>query len=202
MSVVAQIRPFVAAGFSVHWLRKQSKAPLEDSWSSIPRKTIEQLQASYTDGLNVGVRLGEWSKIDGGYLHVIDLDVRADDLAEQALARLGSLLPGYGSLPFVISGSGGASRHFYFITDKPFASRKLARSEGFSMVFDPKKGRPVKKHDWEIELFGTGKQVAMPPSIHPDTGAEYAWGREFDFDLIDLGIAPSIPSAPAARDDA
>lgn len=195
MSVVEQIRPFVAAGFSVHWLRKQSKAPLEDSWSSIPRKTIDQLQASYSDGLNVGVRLGQWSQVDGGYLHVIDLDVRRDDLASEALARLAQLLPTYGSLPFVISGSGGASRHFYFITDKPFSSRKLARSEGFEMVFDPKKGRPVKKHNWEIELFGTGKQVAMPPSIHPDTGAEYAWGREFDFDLIDLGITPSIPSA-------
>jgi predicted P-loop ATPase len=195
MSVVEQIRPFVAAGFSVHWLRRQSKAPLEDSWSSIQRKTLDQLQASYADGLNVGVRLGEWSKIGGGYLHVIDLDVRKDELAEEALARLGELLPGYKTAPFVISGSGGASRHFYFVTNKSFSSRKLARSEGFSMVFDPKKGRAVKKHDWEIELFGTGKQVAMPPSVHPDTGAEYAWGREFDFDLIDLGIVPIIPGA-------
>jgi predicted P-loop ATPase len=195
MSVIDAIRPLVEAGFSVHWLREQSKAPLEDSWSSIPRKTIDQLVASYRGGLNVGVRLGEWSQVDGGYLHVIDLDVRRDDLAAEALARLASLLPSYGTLPFVISGSGGASRHFYFITDKPFASRKLARSEGFEMVFDPKKGRPVKKHNWEIELFGTGKQVAMPPSIHPDTGAEYAWGREFDWSLIDLGISPSIPSA-------
>lgn len=194
MSVIEAIRPLVKAGFSVHWLREQSKAPLEDSWSSIPRKTIDQLVASYRDGLNVGVRLGQWSQVDGGYLHVIDLDVRRDDLAAEALGCLASLLPSYSSLPFVISGSGGASRHFYFITDKPFASRKLARSEGFEMVFDPKKGRPVKKHNWEIELFGTGKQVALPPSIHPDTGAEYTWGRKFDFDLIDLGISPSIPS--------
>jgi hypothetical protein len=38
------------------------------------------------------------------------------------------------------------------------------------MVPDPKLGRDVKKRDWEIELFGTGKQVVLPPSIHPDTG--------------------------------
>ena len=185
----------VAAGFAVHWLREQSKAPVEDSWSTVPRKTFEQLQADYKDGLNVGVRLGEWSKVGGGYLHVIDLDIRKDELVDEAHACLSALIPGYEKQPYVISGSGGESRHFYFVTDKSFASKKLARSEGFEMVYDPKKGRPVKKHNWEIELFGTGKQVAMPPSIHPDTGAEYVWGRAVDLDLIDLGIAPSIPSS-------
>ncbi|NQX94830.1 MAG: PriCT-2 domain-containing protein, partial [Erythrobacter sp.] len=54
--------------------------------------------------------------------------------------------------------------------------------------------RRVKKNHWEVELFGTGKQVAMPPSIHPDTGAEYAWGREFDLDEVEIGMGPVIPS--------
>lgn len=195
MSIIETVKPFVEAGFSIHWLRVQSKAPVESAWSTVPHKTYDQLVASYSDGYNVGVRLGEWSKVGGGYLHVIDLDIRDDDKVDEAHNRLGALFPNYTKLPYVISGSGGESRHFYFITDKPFSSKKLARSEGFEMVFDPKKGRPVKKHDWEIELFGTGKQVAMPPSIHPDTGAEYEWGRAFDWDLIDLDITPSIPSA-------
>ena len=195
MSIIESIRPFVAAGFSVHWLKAKSKAPVESAWSTVPRKTFDQLQAAYSDGLNVGVRLGEYSKVGGGYLHVIDLDIRKDDLVDQAHAALATLIPSYEKLPHVISGSGGESRHFYFVTDAAFASKKLARSEGFAMVFDPKKGRPVKKHDWEIELFGTGKQVAMPPSIHPDTGAEYRWGRALDLDMLDLGIAPTIPSS-------
>lgn len=194
MSIIETIRPYVAAGFSVHWLKAQSKAPVESAWSTLPRKTIDQLEASYSADLNVGVRLGEYSKVSGGYLHAIDLDIRKDELVDEAHARLRAMFPTYTALPHVISGSGGESRHFYFVSDKPFASRKLARSEGFTMVFDPTKGRPVKKHDWEIDLFGTGKQVAMPPSVHPDTGAEYAWGRNFDWSMLDLGIAPTIPA--------
>ncbi|MDR7061212.1 MULTISPECIES: VapE domain-containing protein [unclassified Sphingopyxis] len=194
MSIIAKIRPYVAAGFSVHWLKAQSKAPVESAWSTLPRKTLDQLEASYSADLNVGVRLGEYSKVGGGYLHAIDLDIRKDDLVDEAHSRLAALFPTYTTLPHVISGSGGESRHFYFVSDKPFASRKLGRSEGFSMVFDPAKGRPVKKHDWEIDLFGTGKQVAMPPSVHPETGAEYAWGRDFDWSMLDLGIAPTIPA--------
>lgn len=195
MSIIETIRPYVDAGFAVHWLKAQSKAPVEGGWSEAAVASFAQLQAKYSDGLNVGVRLGEPSKVGGGYLLVIDLDIRIDDLVDEAHSRLEQLFPGYDKLPYVISGSGGESRHYYFISDKPFRSKKLALSEGYEMVYDPKKGRPVKKHNWEIELFGTGKQVAMPPSIHPDTGAEYVWGREFDLDLIDLGVVPSIPSS-------
>ncbi len=194
MSIIQTIKPLVDAGFSVHWLRPQSKAPVEGAWSTIARKTFAELQRDYRPDNNVGVRLGEPSQVGGGYLHAIDLDIRKDDLVDEAHARLEQLLPGYTKFPFVVSGSGGESRHFYFITDKPFSSKKLAISPGHEMVFDSKKGRPVKKNDWEIELFGTGKQVALPPSVHPDTGAEYVWGRAFDWDMIDLGVVPNVPA--------
>lgn len=199
MSIITEIKPLSDAGFSVHWLRPQSKAPADSAWSTIPVKSYAELQRDYRPDNNVGVRLGEWSKVGGGYLHVIDLDVRNEDLVDEAHARLGELFPGYEKLPYVISGSGGESRHYYFITDKPFASKKLAVSSGHEMVFEKSKGRPVKKSDWEIDLFGgtkeSCKQVAMPPSVHPETGAEYTWGREFDLDMIDLGITPSYPSS-------
>lgn len=195
MSLSETIKPFTEAGFSIHWLHEQSKVPFDTAWSTLPTKTLDQLASEYRPNFNVGVRLGKFSKVGGGYLHAIDLDVRDDDKVDEAHALLESLFPNYTSLPFVISGSGGESRHFYFVTDKPFGSRKLARSPGFDMVFDPKKGRAVKKHDFEIELFGTGKQVAMPPSIHPDTGAEYEWGRSFDFDALELDLPPFIPSS-------
>ena len=194
MSIITQIKPLVEAGFSIHWLKPQSKAPVESAWSTIARKTYPELQRDYRPDNNVGVRLGEWSKVGGGYLHVIDLDVTKEDLVDEAHARLEQLFPGYTKLPYVISGSGGESRHYYFITERPFASKKLAVSSGHDMVFDKTKGRPVKRNDWEIELFGTGKQVALPPSVHPDTGAEYVWGREFDFDMLDLGVVPSYPA--------
>ena len=69
------------------------------------------------------------------------------------------------------------------------------------MVHDPRLGRDVKKNDWEIELFGTSKQVAIPPSIHPDTGKAYVWkpGVEIDPEDLDLGLGPTVsPSLVAS----
>lgn len=69
------------------------------------------------------------------------------------------------------------------------------------MVHDPRLGRDVKKNDWEMELFGTGKQVAIPPSIHPDTGKAYVWkpGVEIDPEDLDLGLGPTVsPSLVAS----
>ena len=62
--------------------------------------------------MNVGVRLGSHSKVGSLYLHVIDLDIRNDDLVDEAHAALEAFIPNYTSLPYVISGSGGESRHF------------------------------------------------------------------------------------------
>lgn len=56
--------------------------------------------------MNVGVLLGEPSKVARGYLHAIDLDIRVDDLVDEAHDRLGQLIPGYEKLPYVVSGSG------------------------------------------------------------------------------------------------
>jgi hypothetical protein len=176
-------------GVAVHWLRSKSKAPLADDWSKLPVNTPATLRDTYRDGMNVGIRLGEWSKFSDVFLHVIDMDVRVVARAEEALARLKRMLPEVDTFPFVISGSGGASRHFYFASDRPFRSRKLAHS---AEKFTDKAG---KQHwEWEIELFGSGKQVAAPPSIHPDTGKEYLWGRPVHFDEFEMGLGPIVSS--------
>lgn len=189
------IAPFAKAGFGLHWLYEKQKKPIGNGWERRPVQTFDQLRKAYRRGNNVGVRLGEFSRVDGAYLHLIDLDIRKPEQAHDAWAALRKLFPNvnFDALPSVISGSGGASRHLYFVTGQPFASRKLAKSEGYEMVFDPKKGKPVEKKDWEIELFGGPKQAVMPPSIHPDSGLPYRWEREFDFDSFD-GV-PSIPVA-------
>lgn len=188
------VRPFVMAGFALHWLHNKSKRPIGDNWQERPVASFEALQRRYHADNNVGVRLGEFSRVGGGFLHVLDLDIRKPEMVSVAWAKLRSLLPDIAleTFPTVISGSGGESRHIYFITDRAFRSKKLAKSDGWEMVFDPKKGREVRKHDWEIELFGAPKQVAMPPSIHPDTGQPYRWEREFDFAGLDFGDAPTI----------
>lgn len=193
-AVLALAEPLVSAGLAVHRLHKRSKRPVGDLWSSAAVLTFQELSERYQEGENLGVRLGDWSKTDSGYLHLIDLDIRDPDQESAAWAKLEELWPEARHFPRVVSGSGGASRHIYFFSSRPFASRKLARSEGFSMVRDARKGRDVKKFDWEIELFGTGKQAAIPPSIHPDTGLPYRWETALDLDLVEMGLGPTVPA--------
>ncbi len=194
-AMLTAVRPMVEAGVSVHWLKRRSKAPVDDGWQLAETQTFEQLRASWSRGLNVGVRPGEYSHTPAGYLHLIDLDIRDPAQAGDAWAWLLERWPDARAAPFVISGSGGESRHIYFFTDRPFRSRKIVRSPGSKLVWDAKKERDVKKHDWEIEVFGTRKQVAMPPSIHPDTGEPYRWGRPVDWDLVEMGIGPVVAAS-------
>lgn len=189
------ITPLVEAGVAIHWLKPREKAPVEPGWSDAPIATLADLRASHVRGYNVGLRPGEFSRVGDLYLHLFDVDIRDAAQAADAWSTLRTMCPVLDpSFPVVISGSGGASRHVYFFSDRAFRSKKLAHSEGFSMVFDPRKGRDVKKWDWEIEIFGTGKQVAIPPSIHPDTGQPYRWERPLDLDLVEMGLAPFVPS--------
>ncbi len=186
-----QIASFVERGFAIHWLKPRSKAPAAGAgWSSLPVASLDDLRRSHKPNANVGVRPGLYSKIGDLYLHLIDVDIRTPDMADEAHAALRALFPDVESWPRVVSGSGGASRHYYFLTDRPFSSKKLAHSKGF---FKDAEGH--KHWHWEIELFGTGKQAAMPPSIHPDTGKPYRWEVEFDFDLLDMGLGPILASS-------
>lgn len=185
-------RPLVAAGLALHWLRRREKAPIEANWSTAPVHTTVSLAAAYRAGSNIGIRLGEPSRTAAGYVHLIDIDIRDPNQAADAWVALLKLWPDAKSAPHVRSGSGGASEHRYFVTETPFRSKKLAVSAGFELVFDPKLGREVKKRDWEIELFGTGKQAVLPPSLHPDTGNPYVWGSPLQTDLLELGIGPYL----------
>lgn len=197
-AILSAVRPLVAAGVAVHWLHRREKRPVGDAWQTAPVHDLESLKASYRRGYNVGVRPGEFSKTAYGYLHLIDLDIRKPEYADEAWNCLLKRWPDARSAPFVISGSGGESRHIYLFTDKPFRSVTFGKSEGREMVFDPKKGRDIQKWDWECGLYGAPKQAVLPPSIHPDTGLPYIWGREIDWDLLDLGIGPLVDSSLVA----
>lgn len=181
------VAPLVAEGFAVHRLRARSKAPVEDAWSTAPVYTLAQLRAAWREDDNAGVRLGALSKVGAHYLHAIDMDVRDPARVAEARAALAKFIPEFDTLPYVISGSGGESRHFYFLTEKPFRSKKLRHSA--EKVTD----KDGKQHwAFELELFGTGKQVALPPSIHPDTELAYTWGREIDFLDLLISVGPFI----------
>lgn len=195
-TILDDIAPFREAGFALHWLHPRQKRPIGAEWQNAPVASLDDLRRTYARGNNRGVRLGEPSIVGGLYLHAFDFDIRHADLADEAWDAFAAILPDVdpNTLPCVASGSGGESRHLYFLSDKPFFSKKLAVSEGKHRRWDEHRKKDVWSCDWEIDMFGTGKQVAMPPSIHPDTGQPYLWVREFDFSLLDLGYGPTISS--------
>ena len=191
-------RGLIGVGLALHWLRRRQKAPIAADWSTAPVHTLPSLEAAYQSGANLGIRLGAPSRTPAGYLQLIDLDIRRPECTDEAWSALLALWPEARCAPSVISGSGGESRHFYGVAEVPLSSRKLARSDGFELVYDPQKGREVKKRDWEIELFGTGKQAVLPPSIHPETGLPYVWEKHLDLDLLEMGVGPAIPATAVA----
>jgi hypothetical protein len=198
--VLPMIEHLAKAGFALHWLHPKSKRPIGTDWANKPVASLSDLKRTYRDGNNVGVRLGKWSVVGGLFLHIIDFDIRKPEMVEEARETLLALMPrlDLNVCPTVISGSGGESRHFYILTDQAFPSKKFAHSEGFELVWDESKQRDVKKWDWELHLLATGSQAAIPPSIHPDTNQPYRWIREFDFDMLELGIGPIYDSFEVA----
>lgn len=203
--MLSAARPLVEAGVAVHWLHRREKRPVGSDWQTAPVHTMESLEAAYQRGYNLGIRPGEHSKTAAGYLHLWDLDIRDAAQAADAWAVLLRLWPQARTAPFVISGSAGESRHIYFFTDKPLRSQSFGHSTGFTMVYDPKKEREVKKWDWEVSIYGAPKQAVLPPSVHPETGENYVWGRPIDFDLAEMGLgvvdADVVESWGAREDD-
>lgn len=196
--MLEHVKKLVKYGFAVHLLKAKSKAPANNEWSTIPVLTYAQLTQQYKAGMNLGVRTGKWSKVCGYYLHIMDFDIRKRDLVDEAREELITFLPDYLEYPTVMSGSGGESRHYYFLSPKPLRSIKLAHSDTFEMVYNKDLKRDVKKWDWEISLLGTGAQAVIPPSIHPDTGKPYVWLTQFDFADILVGDGPTIDDDTAA----
>lgn len=182
-------------GLSLHLLKPHSKVPANAKWSTADRTPFDVIETGLLKGQNVGFRPGESSRTQAGYVHVVDFDVREESRLGEAQLALSEILPNCEDFPIVVSGSGGSSRHFYIFLPAPYATRKLAKSDGCTMVWDERKGREVKKNHWEIDLLGTGKNCVLPNSIHPDTGKRYHWIKPPDLNLLKLGIGPNVPQS-------
>lgn len=201
-------------GFAIHWLRPKTKIPLESGWTTGPRKGWDELRKTYRDGYNVGVRLGTPSLLTGGYyLAVIDVDVKSDEQKhrDEAISAAKRVLGKSGLSPTVKSGRGRGSRHFYFKTRTPFKTFNFSESNQKVRYFSPSKA--ISKIDrenltekdlkegyrigraWEVSLYSDGRQVVLPPSVHPDTGELYRWGNE----LTDLSQLPLIDVRTASK---
>lgn len=181
-------------GWAIHWLHPKSKRPIESGWTTGPRKSWEYLKQTYIDTLNIGVRLGTPSKLTKGYLAVVDVDVKSklDHHRKEAVTHAMQLVEGI-ACPCVMSGRGNGSRHYYCVTANPFKTWNPATSNEEIKAHIPSR-KPSKRElaelsteeinagirfspAWEISLYSDGRQVVLPPSIHPDTLEPYFWKR-------------------------
>jgi len=147
-------------GFGLLVLHPKQKRPKGNEWAKGPRKNWDEFKSIYRDGDNLGVRLGEASKVGDNCLACIDVDIKDPNFKTVAQARLLEILKGFGTmkLPIVESGSGGGSKHLYFLTPKPFKMITAAKEKG----------------KFEICIYSDGRQMVLAPSIHPN-GRPYKW---------------------------
>ena len=145
--MLTEAKQLYKLGFAIHWIKKQSKAPVESGWTTGPRKPWQHLKDTYKHGYNVGVRLGTPSKFNDSYLAVIDCDMKSKHPAhlDEMREKLKELYSG--SAPIVLSGRGNGSMHVYLRTKKPIAPYRFSQSSEKVKVFMPS----VKPSKFEIE---------------------------------------------------
>lgn len=205
-STLVEARRLYVLGFAIHWLRPRSKIPVESGWTTGPRKTWEALEKSYIPGYNVGVRLGTPSKMSpSGYLAVVDVDVKSKNPRHKAEAIEAARKVLKGKTPGVLSGRGNGSRHYYCLSEIPFKTFDPAVSTEKVRVHMPSKKpsraelETLTKEEiargiriapaWGVSLYSEGRHVVLPPSIHPDSGEGYQWGRP----LTAISELPLLP---------
>ncbi len=205
---ISQARRWHAAGWGILWLYPKAKNPIGGGWTTGPRKDWRTLERTYKAGFNVGVRLGGASRLDHGYLCCIDVDIKSADPKHRAEAetKLRNLWERAGALPglAVLSGRGGGSAHYYYQSPEPFKGQDLAASSETIEALMPSK--KISQADrakltkeqldagirltpaWGISFYSEGRQMVLPPSVHPDTGKKYAWKNP----LVDSVALPLI----------
>lgn len=202
LSKLNEIKRLHKLGFAVHLLKPNSKVPVNSGWTSGPRTPLKKLLSDYSKGNNIGVRLGSASVIDNCYLAAIDVDVKGGEKRhqKQALKWLDESFPGLvKEMPKTLSGRGNGSMHLWLLVEEPLESKALYSSNEEVEVFMPT-AKPTQRQieilgekkikegfrlrpAFEIDFMCEGRQVVLPPSIHPDTAKEYKWSRPIEDSL-------------------
>lgn len=184
--MLEECKRLCTVGFQLHWLYPKSKRPVRKGWQIEMRQGWGALRNFYHDGNNLGVVLGSELK-GGGYLAVIDCDMKTDKREHQDELTVALKGLGIKGAPCVLSGRGNGSRHFYVRTEKPLTPVIWAKSKEVI--------EGSRRAAWEIGLMGKGQQVVLPPSIHPDTGKAYAWHGKGLVSLDDIPMWSPPPGA-------
>ena len=201
LSKLGEMKRLHAIGAGIHWLRNNSKIPVKGGWTSGERDPISLLKQDYKTGYNIGTKLGKPSMIGDKYLAAIDVDVKGlgTKYRKEAEAWLNENFPGLlDKAPRTLSGRGNGSMHIWVLVSSPLDSKKITSSNEIVKVHMPSvspskndKAQLSKKEvdegfrmrpAWEIDFMCEGRQVVLPPSIHPDSGKPYRWGRPIEDD--------------------
>lgn len=212
-------------GFAMHWLRPRSKIPIRAGWSKGPRLDLEELINEYRPGFNPGVRLGEASKIGDYYLAILDVDIKSTNPkhCHEAIDTLHTIYPQTKNGPYLLSGRGHGSAHYYVKLKIPVSGNEIkARSSDVVKVLMPSvkpnklERQKLTENDlemgvrlrpaWEIQLLSEGRQAAMVGAIHPDTGDRYKWGKAIngsgkDIPVIETEVTPLQGVTPTSTGD-
>lgn len=211
-----EIKRLHKLGWAIHWLKPKSKVPLQSGWTKGTRASLSELKKLYREGLNVGVRLGEVSKVGDGFLAVIDVDIKSEENRHrlEVESKLQELFPEIKNCPVVYSGRGNGSAHYYVLTKKPLSGndRKGQSAETVKVVMpsappsnkekaelsttDLKNGVRLRAA-WEISLLSEGRQVVLPGSFHPDTGRVYKWATAVNDNGSNLPLLSIVPANSA-----
>ncbi len=183
-------------GFALQWLKPCSKMPIKQGWSSLPVPTWPELIQEHQTGFNIGCRTGEYSRFpDQTCLIVFDVDVKGGEaFLEEALTKLKNILNlDLAVFPYVVSPRG---RHYYarcLLSNVPKNCKLAESTEQCELKI---KGENQHRPAWQIELMTSGRQIVLPPSIHPDTRTSYQIGEKWIMSYLDL---PLLDDATISR---
>lgn len=216
--VLEEAKRLYDLGFAILWLKPRAKNPVDNGWTTGPRKEWKELERQYQKDFNVGVRLGTPSKIGKWYLAAVDLDIKSLDPRHVAEALSAcKKITGGNIFPVVLSGRGGGSRHYYYLSRAPFKTWNPARSKETVKYVSPSKKVSKLEYEkltpkeiaagvrlgpaWEVSLYSEGRQVVLPPSIHPDSGEAYRWKRPIESakNLPVLSNRTALSDAPGSQ---
>lgn len=167
-----------------------------------------EYKSSYNIGTKLGspskIKVSHYNDAHGVqkdvlYLAAIDVDIKGTDkrFTKEAKAWVEKHFPGLlASAPITHSGRGNGSMHIWCLVQNPLDSRKLTASNEKIKVHMPSVAPSKKDKEllsekeikagfrsraaWEVDFMCEGRQVVLPPSIHPDSGKPYRWGRTLE----------------------
>lgn len=164
MSVLTAARAYLDAGWDIIPYARGDKGPREPNWTT-KVYTIDD----FTEGCNIGVRLGA----------IVDVDCDVPEAGRAAL-RL---------LPQTKRVHGRPSKphsHFFFRSTEPITTMQF-RDTDQSMLVELRAGSKT----------GVPAQTMIPPSVHP-SGEQLRWEVEGDLDTVDSAHLISRVKAVAA----